>query len=324
MKAPILDVPTEILNQIFGYLLPDRPIGAWLDHPLRKDGSRIDAFSLLLVNRRFYEHVSSLLYGGQEFFMNLTAHAITLAGVKHYSEGFPTPKWPTNYDKSCNGVGPVPSNQCYYVGPRFPDYPAILKKIRSLRIQIVLEKPHVGRPRRRRFHGQRTRATEAAALHKQISNIIGFLKDRQSFKDLSVVYLYNHNFPEAMKIGLPCPQSTDVRMHLDCFKAIRGVENPKLDPLQICCGNYLSNPHYVDQPIVESKRRFNTDEYGTEAMRQIEERGFLFYAIVRRPPHAEIGCMCFSADNVEATLIDKAEWEESLKYVAEWEESLRS
>jgi hypothetical protein len=118
--------------QIFSYLLPDKPINAWLDSPLRVDKTRI-TWELLLVNRQIKAEVMDILYGSQPFTVGLNRENIAICGGIYSHD---RSEWP-----SIMVYNPPRDIRVGHIPP-------MLKYIKHLRLQITFVNPGfpTGRP----------------------------------------------------------------------------------------------------------------------------------------------------------------------------------
>jgi hypothetical protein len=135
MPCHFMKIPPEVRMQIFRYLLPDKPISAWLDRPLRKDHVQCTP-SILRLNKQTSEEALEVLYGTQTFTVSFNKDAFQLCGRTYLS---PLDSYGAERTR-VNSQNPTP----------FVAIPAMLSKIRSMRIQMALVKPLHPRARRPR------------------------------------------------------------------------------------------------------------------------------------------------------------------------------
>lgn len=132
LPCHLLKLPTELRMHIFSFLLPDKPINAWLDAPLRHDRERC-TLSVLLVNRQINDEAMEVLYGSQPFIIGLGRDSIFMCGNIY---GHDKSEWP-----SIMTYNPPRPNRNGHIPP-------MLKYVRHIRLQINFVNPGfpAGRP----------------------------------------------------------------------------------------------------------------------------------------------------------------------------------
>jgi hypothetical protein len=117
---------------VFSFLLPDKPINAWLDAPLRHDRERC-TLGLLLVNHQIKDEAMEILYGSQPFIVSLGRDSIFMCGGIY---GHDKSEWP-----SIMTYNPPRPNRNGHIPP-------MLKYVRHIRLQINFVNPGfpAGRP----------------------------------------------------------------------------------------------------------------------------------------------------------------------------------
>jgi hypothetical protein len=168
----LLALPTELRMHIFSYLLPDKPINAWLDSPLRKDKTRI-TWELLLVNRQINSEAMDILYGSQPFTMGLNRENVALCGGIYCHD---RSEWP-----SIMVYNPPRENRVGHIPP-------MLKHIRHLRLQITFVNPGfpTGRPHHYPIWDE---AIDLFDLRDSAGALVHLLSGQHSLISLSVVLI---------------------------------------------------------------------------------------------------------------------------------------
>jgi hypothetical protein len=169
MPCHILKLPVEIRMTIFKYLLPDQPISAWLDDPLRSDGVKCTT-SLLLVSKQISQEASDVLYGAHPFTVSIQRNSLNLCGWSYY------------HNRSDSQITLHPSPTTQYIRP------AMLSKIRSIRIQMSLIKPTVRGNRRSRVRSPWDDEVEVYDLRDSVLTTVQMLQQTQSpLRSLSIL-----------------------------------------------------------------------------------------------------------------------------------------
>jgi hypothetical protein len=169
MPCHILKLPVEIRMTIFKYLLPDQPISAWLDNPLRSDGVKCTT-SLLLVNKQISQEASDVLYGAHPFTVSIQRNSLNLCGWSYY------------HNRSDSQITLHPSPTTQYIRP------PMLSKIRSIRIQMSLIKPTVRGNRRARIRSPWDDEVEVYDLRDSVLTTVQMLQQTTSpLRSLSIL-----------------------------------------------------------------------------------------------------------------------------------------
>jgi hypothetical protein len=170
MPCHLLKLPIEIRMHIFSYLLPDRPVSAWLDRSLKSDGFKCTA-SVLLVNRQIHEEASKVLYRTQPFTVSIQRNTLNMCGRAYY------------HDLSGSQLTtPSPSTG------RQPVRPPMLDKIKSIRIQMTMVKPSTRLNRRHRTRTSWDEEVEVYDLRDSVQCFYHMLQSRNTLHSLSVVF----------------------------------------------------------------------------------------------------------------------------------------
>ncbi|KAF2430080.1 hypothetical protein EJ08DRAFT_734357 [Tothia fuscella] len=171
MPCHILKLPTELRLQIFQYLLPDRPVSAWLDRSLRSDSYKCTT-SLLLVNKEFYSEASDVLYRTQPFTVSIQRNAINLCGRCYY------------HDLSGSQHTTPNSNP-----QRLPVRPPMLDKIKNVRIQMTMVKPSSRLHRRHnRTRPNWDEEVEAYDMRDSVKCFVKMLQTSKALQTFSLVF----------------------------------------------------------------------------------------------------------------------------------------
>lgn len=166
--------------QIFSYLLPDKPINAWLDAPLRRDRTRC-SWELLLVNRQIRDEAMDILYGSQTFTVGLGRENIVLCGGIYSHD---KSEWP-----SIMVYNPPRINRIGHVPP-------MLKYIRHMRLQISFVNPGfpAGRPQHYPVWDE---SIDLYDLRDSARALVHLLSGTHSLLSLSIVLVAQNIFSKA-------------------------------------------------------------------------------------------------------------------------------
>lgn len=169
MPCHLLKLPVEIRMNIFTYLLPDQPISAWLDTPLRSDRVKCTT-SLLTVNKQISQEAHDVLYGAQPFTVSIQRNSLNLCGWSYY------------HNRSDSQITLHPSPTTQYIRP------PMLSKIRSIRIQMSLIKPTIRGNRRARVRSPWDDEVEVYDLRDSVLTTVQMLQQTQSpLRSLSIL-----------------------------------------------------------------------------------------------------------------------------------------
>jgi hypothetical protein len=165
-----MKLPSEIRMQVFKYLLPDKPISAWLDSALRTDRFKCTT-SILYLNKEIYREASDVLYRTQPFTVSIHRNAINLAGRSYY------------HDLNSSHHLPPPNPLL------LPAQPPMLDKIKSLRIQMAMVKPS-GRIHRRngRARSMWDEEVETYDVRDSAKCFVDMLQETENIHCLSLVF----------------------------------------------------------------------------------------------------------------------------------------
>lgn len=233
MPCYLLKLPVEIRMEIFRYLVPDRPISAWLDYSLRTDQERC-AFNLLLVNKQISQETSDLLYGSQPFTVSIQRNSLSMCGRVYY------------HDRTS------PLFNRRHVPPPVHSQPPMINKVRSLRVQMTLVKPSSG-PRRHRVRRSWDEETEIYDLRDSVQSLVHMLRESSSLRSLSVV-LVTQNL--TISPWTDSDQIQNLKIVVEPFQYLRSLSKVKLD--------YLYKVH--------SPLRMNTTQYILDNLRKAEDQ----------------------------------------------------
>jgi hypothetical protein len=221
----LLKLPVELRMQIFGYLLPDKPVNAWLDAPLRLDRQRC-SWELLLVNKQIHAEASDILYGSQPYTMSLGRDNLVLCGgvYSHDKSDWPSIMIYNPPREGRNGV-----------------LPPMLHKIRHLRLQICLVNP--GRPQR--YHNWEE-SIDLYDLRDSAQSLVHSLQQGNSLKSLSIV-LITHKTSQSWTID---EQDKILRTIIEPLRQMRNIPIVNLEGVyQIHLPHRLSYTQYFPDNI---------------------------------------------------------------------------
>ena len=147
MPCCFMRLPPEVRMMIFAYVLPDLPVTAWLEKPLRQDGVKCTA-AVLRLNKQTSQEALSVLYS-VPYNLHFTKDSYQICG-RLYS--IPRDTLPAMDDTEEElQVPDIHSPPPRHIAPMLP-------KIQNLRIQVCLLKSTYSRTRR--HHHPRTRPVD--------------------------------------------------------------------------------------------------------------------------------------------------------------------
>lgn len=197
---------------IFKYLLPDQPISAWLDDPLRSDGVKCTT-SLLLVSKQISQEASDVLYGAHPFTVSIQRNSLNLCGWSYY------------HNRSDSQITLHPSPTTQYIRP------PMLSKIRSIRIQMSLIKPVVRGNRRSRVRSPWDDEVEVYDLRDSVLTTVQMLQQQQSpLRSLSIL-LTTQNQAGTWEEE---EQLSFLELITEPFKQLRNIPAIKLENIYYC------------------------------------------------------------------------------------------
>ena len=176
----LLKLPVELRMQIFSYLLPDKPINAWLDSPLRNDRSRC-SWELLLVNHQIRDEAMDILYGSQTFVAGLGRENLVVCGGVYAHD---KSEWPSIM---------------VYNPPRIVrtgHFPPMLKYIRHMKLQVTFVNPGypAGRPQHYPVWDE---SIDLYDLRDSARALVHLLSQSNSLLSLSIVLIAQNIFGKA-------------------------------------------------------------------------------------------------------------------------------
>lgn len=238
----MLKLPTEIRMLIFSYLLPDRPVSAWLDHPLRNDGQRC-VFNLLLLNKQITEEARDVLYGNQPFTVSIQKNSLYMCGRLYYLDVNGAP-----FNQTRNGM--------------FYNRPPMLDKVRSIRIQMTLVKPSVT-ARRHRLRRDWNEEVEIYDLRDSVQGLVYMLQTINTLHSISLVLVTQNT------TSVPwtdAEQFHHLKTIAEPFQYLRGIPKVKLEAVyQVQTSHRLNVTQYILDKISNTSREGNglakPDEY---------------------------------------------------------------
>ncbi|KAE9972026.1 hypothetical protein BLS_003947 [Venturia inaequalis] len=212
MRCHLLRLPVEIRMNIFTYLLPDQPISAWLDDPLRSDGVKCTT-SLLLVSKQISQEASDVLYGAHPFTVSIQRNSLNLCGWSYY------------HNRSDSQITLHPSPTTQYIRP------PMLSKIRSIRIQMSLIKPTVRGNRRSRVRSPWVEEVEVYDLRDSVLTTVQMLQQQHSpLRSLSILLTTQNQ----AGIWEEEEQISFLELITEPFKQLRNIPVVKLENIYYC------------------------------------------------------------------------------------------
>lgn len=197
---------------IFTYLLPDQPISAWLDDPLRSDGVKCTT-SLLLVSKHISQEASDVLYGAHPFTVSIQRNSLNLCGWSYY------------HNRSDSQITLHPSPTTHYIRP------PMLSKIRSIRIQMSLIKPTVRGNRRSRVRSPWDDEVEVYDLRDSVLTTVQMLQQQHSpLRSLSILLATQNQ----AGIWEEEEQLSFLKLITEPFKQLRNIPVVKLENVYYC------------------------------------------------------------------------------------------
>jgi hypothetical protein len=178
MPCHLLKLPIEIRMHIFSYLLPDRPISAWLDRSLRIDGFKCTS-DLLLVSKQIHREAQDVLYRTQPYTVSIQRNTLNMCGRAYY------------HDISGSQLTTPNSNP-----GRLPVRPPMLDKIKSIRIQITMIKPKTRFNRRGRSRYNWDEEVEVYDLRDSVQCLLHILQNKNSLHHLSIAFCTQNQFDD--------------------------------------------------------------------------------------------------------------------------------
>ena len=178
----LLKLPTELRMHIFSYLLPDKPINAWLDAPLRKDRSRC-SWELMLVNKQIRDEAMFILYGSQTFTVALGRENLVMCGGIYAHD---KSEWPSIMIYNPPRPRPI----------RTGHVPPMLKFIKHMRLQITFVNPGypAGRPQHYPVWDE---SIDLYDLRDSAKALVHLLSEGHNLLSLSVVLVAQNIFARA-------------------------------------------------------------------------------------------------------------------------------
>ncbi|TID26836.1 hypothetical protein E6O75_ATG01329 [Venturia nashicola] len=212
MRCNLLRLPVEIRMNIFTYLLPDQPISAWLDDPLRSDGVKCTT-SLLLVSKQISQEASDVLYGAHPFTVSIQRNSLNLCGWSYY------------HNRSDSQTTLYSSPTAQYTRP------PMLSKIRSIRIQMSLIKPTVRANRRSRARSFWDDEVEVYDLRDSVLTTVLMLQQQHSsLRSLSILLATQNQ----AGIWEEEEQMSFLELITEPFKQLRNIPVVKLENVYYC------------------------------------------------------------------------------------------
>lgn len=237
----LLKLPVELRMHIFSYVLPDKPVNAWLDSPLRQDRQRT-CFELLLVNRQIKEEAMDILYGSQPYTVGLGRENLVLCGGIYAHD---KSEWPSVM------VYNPPRTE------RTGNKPPMLKNIKHMRLQITFVNPGfpVGRPQHYPIWDE---GIDLYDLRDSAKALVHLLVEENSLASLEVTFVMQNIFLK------PWDESDVLRIMKTVFEPLlqlRGIPKATLNaPYQIHSPHRLS----LTQFFADNVRVATSDELVAE------------------------------------------------------------
>jgi hypothetical protein len=219
MPCHLLKLPTEIRMEIFSYLLPDRPISAWLDRSLRRDGFKCTS-DLLLVSKQIHSEAQDVLYRTQPYTVSIQRNTLNMCGRAYY------------HDISGSQLTTPNSNP-----GRLPVRPPMLDKIKSIRIQITMIKPSTRLNRRGRSRYNWDEEVEIYDLRDSVQCLLHMLQSRNSLHHLSIVFCTQNqldDWDDDRQLGF-------LKTVMDPLRGLRNILHVDMKCIYQCTDNLRMN-----------------------------------------------------------------------------------